>query len=179
MHARHALRLLRQPFLRRVHFLGQLSRGNSSCGPRSRQPHRQLAQDVAIARRRFRANLLKAERTLQISSKTPKLLRPAGALLRSNQVAIAKKNAYVCVLGSANAFDPYRPPAPFISWLVGRALRPGAMIVLQDAGGNRTNTIEALIPIIKSAQARGFRFARLSDLISRDRAPQRSEAPAQ
>jgi peptidoglycan/xylan/chitin deacetylase (PgdA/CDA1 family) len=66
------------------------------------------------------------------------------------------------VLGSAYAFDPYRPPKKYIEWAITRGFKHGAIIVLHDAGGDRSNTVEALPSIIENAQAAGYRFINLA-----------------
>lgn len=46
----------------------------------------------------------------------------------------------------------------------------GNVILLHDAGGDRTETVEALPLLIRALRARGFRFVAVSDLVGRTRA---------
>src|SRR6266700_981835 len=109
-------------------------------------------------------DLLEAERALGLD-RQPKFFRPAGVLISPKQLQIVRKNNYSCVLGSAYAFDPHHPPAAYIKWAIRRSLRPGAIIVLHDSGGDRSNTIRALPTIIADAQKRGLRFRTLSEFL--------------
>ena len=72
----------------------------------------------------------------------------------------------MCILGSAYAYDPYRPPAGYIRWAVGKNLEPGAIAVLHDGGGDRTRSVAALDGIIDAAEARGLRLVTVSDLLA-------------
>jgi chitin deacetylase len=113
----------------------------------------------------FEADLLSAENILEIRGK-PKLFRPAGILLRPSHLGILRRHNYVCVLGTGYAFDPYRPPSTYIKWVLSRAMHPGAIIILHDAGGERSRTIAALAPIIQAALASGLKFCTLSEILA-------------
>jgi peptidoglycan/xylan/chitin deacetylase (PgdA/CDA1 family) len=112
----------------------------------------------------FEQDLLRAEHSIG-SFNLPKLFRPAGGRIRTGQIQLLWKHKYSVVLGSAYAFDPYRPPKQIIQWAITRGLKPGAIIVLHDSGGDRSNTVEALPTIIENAQRAGFRFAHLFEYI--------------
>jgi peptidoglycan/xylan/chitin deacetylase (PgdA/CDA1 family) len=109
----------------------------------------------------FERDLLCAEQTLGLHT-APKLFRPAGAMIKASQLRVLRKHAYSVVLGSAYAFDPYRPPTRYIEWAITRGLKPGAIVVLHDSGGDRSNSVQALPAIIRNAQAAGLRFVSLS-----------------
>jgi peptidoglycan/xylan/chitin deacetylase (PgdA/CDA1 family) len=47
--------------------------------------------------------------------------------------------------------DYLRPPAGVIGWRVLAALHPGAIVILHDGGGNRSQTAAALPTIIRAA----------------------------
>jgi peptidoglycan/xylan/chitin deacetylase (PgdA/CDA1 family) len=112
----------------------------------------------------FERDLLRAEQSLG-PCYPPKLFRPAGGMVRRDQLHVLRKHQYSVVLGSAYAFDPYRPPKKYIEWAITRGLKPGAIIVLHDSGGDRSNSVDALPAIIENAQAAGYRFVRLSEFI--------------
>jgi peptidoglycan-N-acetylglucosamine deacetylase len=113
----------------------------------------------------FEQDLLRAETTLGLTGEKKKFFRPAGVWARPNQIRVAKQRGYTVVLGSAYAFDPLKPPSGFIAWEIARALRPGAIIVLHDSGGDRTNTVKALPRIIEVAKARRLEFVTMSRLL--------------
>lgn len=112
----------------------------------------------------FERNLLRAEQSIG-SFYPPKLFRPAGGLIKGSQIRLLRKHKYRVVLGSAYAFDPYRPSKKFIEWAISRGLKRGAIIVLHDSGGDRSNTVEALPAIIENAKKAGLRFVTLSEYI--------------
>lgn len=113
----------------------------------------------------FERDLLRAERSLGLGGPC-KLFRPAGGMIRAGQLRLLRKHGYCAVLGSAYAFDPYRPPRRYIEWAIGRALKCGAILVLHDSGGDRSNTVAALPAIIQRAQAAGYRFVKLPEYLS-------------
>jgi peptidoglycan/xylan/chitin deacetylase (PgdA/CDA1 family) len=64
------------------------------------------------------------------------------------------------VLGwSVDPSDYLRPPAATIAARVLSAVHPGAIILMHDGGGDRTNTIAALPVIINGLRARGYTIA--------------------
>ena len=68
--------------------------------------------------------------------------------------------------------DDYLQPG--VSAIVQRALagaHPGAIILMHDAGGTRTQTIEALPVIIRRLRARGFRLVTVPELLRDDPPP--------
>jgi peptidoglycan/xylan/chitin deacetylase (PgdA/CDA1 family) len=119
---------------------------------------------TSLSNDEFERDLLWAQHSIAVSE-PPKLFRPAGGPLKPGQARVLRKLGYVAVLGSAYAFDPHRPPKRYIEWAIARALRPGAIIVLHDSGGDRSNTVAALPGIIDNAKKQGFRFVKLSEHI--------------
>ncbi len=131
----------------------------------------------------FEASLLRAEQTLglgvppaarpvpaEASTQPPsppplKLLRPAGGTIRSAQLRRAQQLGYTCVLGSSYAWDPAAPPAAYIEWAITKNLRPGAIVVLHDAGGDRSNTVAALEAILTDARTKKLRWVTVSELL--------------
>lgn len=96
-----------------------------------------------------------------------KWLRPPSGFFRPSLLGIARKHHYRVVLGSAYASDPRRPPTRYIVWAMTKMIRPGAILVFHDAGGDRSHTVAALPAIIDDARARGYRLATLDELVSR------------
>ena len=70
---------------------------------------------------------------------------------------------------------------PGVSVIVQRALsgaRPGAIILLHDAGGNRTQTVAALPQIIKRLRARGYKLVTVPKLLLDNPAPKDQDVAA-
>lgn len=124
---------------------------------------------VLMSMPRFSDSLLRAEAALGLMDARPKLFRPGGGWIRPAQLDLAVQRGYTCVLGSAYAYDPKRPPAAYIRWAVAKNLGPGAIVVLHDAGGDRSNTVAALPGILDAGRAKGLRFVTVSELMSAPR----------
>jgi peptidoglycan/xylan/chitin deacetylase (PgdA/CDA1 family) len=123
---------------------------------------------VLMSTRAFEASLLRCERALELSS-GQKFLRPGVGMIRPAQLELARRHGYTVVIGSAYAWDAQRPPAAYIRWAIGKNLRPGAIAILHDAGGNRSNTLAALEGILQEGKRRGFQWVTLPELFSRAR----------
>ena len=115
---------------------------------------------------RFEEELVGGEKALGLGAAKLKLFRPPGIWLRSSHQALAARHGYLTVLGSAYAFDPYRPPARYIEWVVAGGLRPGAIVVLHDSGGDRSHTVAALPAILRAAKDRNLQLVTLSELLA-------------
>ena len=118
---------------------------------------------IALSTKEFEDDLLQAEATLDLSGR--KWFRPAGMWIRPAQLKRLRELGYECVLGSAYAFDPYRPPTRWIVRMITHQLAPGSIIVLHDSGGDRSNTVAALPAIIETAVARELKAVTLSELL--------------
>jgi peptidoglycan/xylan/chitin deacetylase (PgdA/CDA1 family) len=119
---------------------------------------------IQLGNDEFERDLLRTAQSIGLCNRS-KLFRPAGGLIRAGQIQVLRKYGYSVVLGSAYAFDPYRPPKKYIEWAITQGLKRGAIIVLHDSGGDRSNSVEALPAIIENAQAAGYRFVNLSEYI--------------
>jgi peptidoglycan/xylan/chitin deacetylase (PgdA/CDA1 family) len=115
---------------------------------------------------RFEEELRAGEKTLDLGAARPKLFRPPGIWLRSSQQAAAARHGYLTVLGSAYAFDPYRPPVRYVEWVIAKNLRPGVIVVLHDAGGDRSHTVAALPAILRAAREKGLALVTVSELLA-------------
>ncbi len=114
---------------------------------------------------RLEESLLRAEATLALRDTRPKFFRPGGGWIRPAQLDFVEQQGYTTVLGSAYAYDPYRPPARYIAWVISKNLRPGVIVILHDSGGNRSNTIAALEPVLDAARQKGLRCVALFELL--------------
>jgi peptidoglycan-N-acetylglucosamine deacetylase len=57
------------------------------------------------------------------------------------------------------------PGAPAIAATVLDQTRPGSIVLMHDGGGDRSDTAEALPAVIEGLLARGYRFARVDELV--------------
>ncbi|MBU4556897.1 MAG: polysaccharide deacetylase family protein [Actinobacteria bacterium] len=60
--------------------------------------------------------------------------------------------------------DWRRPPVTAIVQRVITSVKPGAVVLMHDGGGERANTVEALGPIIRELKKQGYTFVTLDEL---------------
>ena len=95
----------------------------------------------------------------------PRLFRPPYGLWNSDTLSLLHHHRMLMVLWTVDTSD-YRLPG----WgaIVSSALsgaKPGAIILLHDAGGNRSETVEALPKIINKLRARGYQLVTVPKLL--------------
>lgn len=90
--------------------------------------------------------------------------RPPGGFVSKSQLATIKGNGNVVALWSVDSKDWRNPGVKQIVDNVMKTVFPGAIILMHDGGYHRTQTVQALGPIIDALRDRGYRFATLSEL---------------
>jgi peptidoglycan/xylan/chitin deacetylase (PgdA/CDA1 family) len=98
----------------------------------------------------------------------PTLFRPPYGSYNATTMRELHRLHLLMVLWSADTEDYQQPGVPVI---VERALagaRPGAIILMHDGGGTRTQTIAALPTIITRLRARGYRLVTVPELLRDD-----------
>lgn len=96
---------------------------------------------------------------------TPRWLRPPGGAVDADAYEAAASQGLRVVLWTVDPQDWRRnKTAAQIEAEVARAVRPGAVILLHDGGGDRSQMIRALPGIIKKVRARGYEFVPLAQL---------------
>jgi peptidoglycan/xylan/chitin deacetylase (PgdA/CDA1 family) len=63
------------------------------------------------------------------------------------------------LLWDVDPHDYERPPAPVILQRILDRVRPGSVILMHDGGGDRSQTVAVLRPLIDQLKARGFSFS--------------------
>jgi peptidoglycan-N-acetylglucosamine deacetylase len=125
-----------------------------------------------LSQRDQRAQLLEQiKATHQYGAPFPRLFRPPYGLWNDTTLKLLHKLKLLMVLWTVDTSD-YREPG--VSTIVHSAVagaRPGAIILLHDAGGNRSQTIAALPKIVKTLRARGYRFVTVPKLLLDNPAP--------
>ena len=86
-------------------------------------------------------------------------------------IEIAAEYGYLVV---GMQIDPNDWERPGVDEIVKRTVEQaergdGNIILLHDAGGNRSQTVQAIPKIVEALQARGFQFVNVSDLLGRSR----------
>jgi peptidoglycan-N-acetylglucosamine deacetylase len=119
-----------------------------------------------------RAQLFEDARALERRGAAfPRLFRPPYGLWNANTLALLHRNRMLMVLWTVDTND-YRHPG--VQAIVRAALsgaRPGAIILLHDAGGNRSETVAALPSIIAGLERRHYRLVTVPRLLLDNPAP--------
>ncbi|MGW4892734.1 polysaccharide deacetylase family protein [Kitasatospora sp. NPDC004240] len=96
----------------------------------------------------------------------PTLLRPpyggrsAGTLERIAELGLTT------VLWDVETDDWARPGPEVIAERVMRQVRPGSVVLMHDGGGDRSQTVAALPPVIARLRAEGYRLVPVGDLLT-------------
>jgi peptidoglycan/xylan/chitin deacetylase (PgdA/CDA1 family) len=107
----------------------------------------------------------------------PVLFRPPYGSFNANTIRELHALHLLMVLWSVDTND-YAQPG--VSAIVERALegaRPGGIILMHDAGGTRTETVEALPAIIRAIRARGLQLVTVPRLLMEDPPPAGQQVP--
>jgi peptidoglycan/xylan/chitin deacetylase (PgdA/CDA1 family) len=104
----------------------------------------------------------------------PRLFRPPYGSWNRNTLKLLHKYKMLMVLWSVDTSDYRQPGVKAIVHSAVAGARPGAIILLHDAGGNREETVKALPKIIDALRARGYKFVTVPALL-RDNPPPRDQ----
>jgi peptidoglycan/xylan/chitin deacetylase (PgdA/CDA1 family) len=88
--------------------------------------------------------------------------RPPYASYDASTISVASAAGMRTVVWSEDPSDYRKPPASVIVARVMGAVRPGAIVLMHDGGGDRSQTLAALPVIIDQLRARGFTFATIT-----------------
>ncbi len=101
----------------------------------------------------------------------PRLFRPPYGLWNSTTLRILRQNRMLMILWTVDTEDYKQPGVQSIVSTVLGGARPGAIVLMHDAGGIRTETAAALPQIISTLQARGYKFVTVPRLLLDNPAP--------
>jgi peptidoglycan-N-acetylglucosamine deacetylase len=101
----------------------------------------------------------------------PRLFRPPYGMWNSNTLALLHRYRMLMVLWTVDTSDYRRPGVQAIVRAALSGARPGAIILLHDAGGNRSETAAALPKIIAGLRRRGYRLVTVPRLLLDNPAP--------
>jgi peptidoglycan-N-acetylglucosamine deacetylase len=104
----------------------------------------------------------------------PRLFRPPYGLWNSTTLALLHRYRMLMVLWTVDTNDYRRPGVDAIVRTALTGARPGAIILLHDAGGNRSETVTALPRIIAGLQRRHYLLVTVPRLML-DNPPPRSQ----
>ncbi len=101
----------------------------------------------------------------------PRMFRPPYGMWDHTTLALLSKYKMLMVLWSVDTDDYERPGVNVIVARALAGLEPGAIILLHDAGGDRSQTVAALPRIIKAVRKRGYKLVTVPRLLLDNPAP--------
>lgn len=132
-----------------------------------------------LSKRDQRAQLLQQVAAVaRYGAPFPRLFRPPYGLWSRSTLGLLRRYRMLMVLWTVDTSD-YRQPG--VSTIVHSAVsgaRPGAIILLHDAGGDRAQTVAALPKIIGTLRHRGYRFVTVPKLLLDNPAPSNQQISA-
>ena len=118
------------------------------------------------------AQLVEQANTIkQYGARFPRLFRPPYGLWNSRTLSLLHRDRMLMVLWSVDTNDYRRPGVRAIVSAAVSGARPGAIILLHDAGGDRSQTVVALPKIIAALHRRGYRLVTVPQLLLDNPAP--------
>ena len=108
----------------------------------------------------------------------PRMFRPPYGSWDAATLRLLHKYRMLMVLWSVDTSDYRQPGVAAIVHAAVAGARPGAIILMHDAGGNRTETVEALPKIIKALRARGYKLVTVPRLLLDNPAPHNQQISA-
>ncbi len=109
----------------------------------------------------------------------PRLFRPPYGRYDQATLDLLRDRRMLMVLWSIDSQDYLRPGVDAIVRRVLDQARPGAIVLLHDAGGDRSQTVAALPRIVKGLRKRGYRLVTVPRLLRDNPPPERQERPAE
>jgi peptidoglycan-N-acetylglucosamine deacetylase len=107
----------------------------------------------------------------------PRLFRPPYGAYDEATRRILHRQRMLTVLWSIDSEDYTRPGAAAIARNVVSSARPGSIVLMHDAGGDRSETIAALDPIVARLRRRGYDFVTVPRLLLENPPPAQQELP--
>jgi peptidoglycan-N-acetylglucosamine deacetylase len=101
----------------------------------------------------------------------PRMFRPPYGMWNHNTLSLLRQYKMLMVLWSVDTDDYERPGIKVILQRTLDGVEPGAIILLHDAGGDRSETVAALPLIIKALRKRGYKLVTVPRLLVDNPAP--------
>ncbi len=126
-----------------------------------------------------RAQLLEQAAAIhEYNAPFPRLFRPPYGLWNDTTLRLLRHYKMLMVLWTVDTSDYRLPGVRAIVHAAVSGARPGAIILMHDAGGNRQETIEALPKIIKDLRRRGYKLVSVPRLLLDNPAPHNQQISA-
>lgn len=129
-----------------------------------------------LSLRRQRGQLLsEAAATGNDGAAFPQMYRPPYGRWDETTLRVLRESHMLMVLWSVDTDDWDRPGARRIVQNALAGAKPGAIILMHDAGGDRSETVAALPAIIRDLRRRGYRLVTVPRLLLDNPAPRRQD----
>jgi peptidoglycan-N-acetylglucosamine deacetylase len=109
----------------------------------------------------------------QLGAPSPRLFRPPYGMYNAHTLATLRQLQMLMVLWSIDPGDWRRPGVKAIVSGVLSAARPGAIVILHDGGGDRSQTTAALPAIVNGLRRRHYELVTVTRLMAVDPPPPR------
>jgi peptidoglycan/xylan/chitin deacetylase (PgdA/CDA1 family) len=110
-------------------------------------------------------------------ARAPKLFRPPYGLFDRHTLDVLERRKMLAVLWTIDSRDFERPGVKVIVHNVLANAKPGAIVMLHDAGGDRSQTIAALPEIIRRLRKRGYELVTVPRMLVDDPPSRRQQLP--
>ncbi len=107
----------------------------------------------------------------------PVLFRPPYGSFNATTLSILHSQKLLMVLWSVDTSDYARPGVDKIVDTALSGATPGAIILMHDGGGDRSETVKALPQIIRGLRRRGYHLMTVSQLVAADPPPHHQPPP--
>ncbi|HEX3434823.1 MAG TPA: polysaccharide deacetylase family protein [Solirubrobacteraceae bacterium] len=112
-----------------------------------------------------------AARIELLGGRKPRLFRPPYGSFNATTFRLLHQMRLLMVLWSVDTDDYERPGVEVIVQRALEGAKPGAIILMHDAGGDRSQTIAALPEVIRRIRARGLHLVTVAQLLADDPPP--------
>ena len=110
---------------------------------------------------------------------SPTLFRPPYGSFDHQTLDVLRQKGMLMVLWTVDTEDYRQPGVAAIAQTALAGARPGAIILMHDAGGDRSQTVSAIPQIVRGLRQRGFRLVTVPRLILDDPPPRDQPLPDQ
>jgi peptidoglycan/xylan/chitin deacetylase (PgdA/CDA1 family) len=107
----------------------------------------------------------------------PRLFRPPYGSFNQGTLGLLTERQMLMVMWSVNPQDYYRPGANVIVSRTLASVHPGAIVLMHDGGGDRSQTVAAVNVLVRKLRARGYRFVTVPRLLLDDPPPRLQGPP--
>jgi peptidoglycan-N-acetylglucosamine deacetylase len=118
-----------------------------------------------------------AVRLMRLGAPFPRLFRPPYGAYNQTTLAVIKQLKMLMTMWAVDTRDWTRPGTVAILRAALSEVRPGAVILMHDGGGDRSQTVAALPALINALRRRHYSFATVPQLLRLDPPPRGQRLP--